>query len=247
MKFRNDLQDENEIKALFLKWLKGKVKILFWQQQESGVRNQIQTVIYSLNSTHTSFTILGSHENWNINAPFYFYIEETKHLFRTYYEENIPGRLVFSFPRQLMVLLKDDEFLIKTGENLGKDILKVKSLSSTNRKNLVSDLGFLSIDEEDKIYAEKRASKRARPQVKKIVLLILENGDSFEEKLFDLSTGGLSFVTSHPERYSLQAKMHFLAFDKIPMDGLLKGEVVGFREVDAKGVEFKIGIKFIPS
>jgi hypothetical protein len=247
VKIRKDIADQNEILRLAQKWKKNQTKVILWQQREGQERHQVQTIIFSISNDTKSFAVLGSTKGWDINDQFYMYVEEGGYLLKTFYEENIPGRLILSIPQHLMLLMKDDEFVIKINNNLGNDFQRVKSLSSSNRKSLLKDLGFISLDEEDRIYKDKRSSPRARPQIQKRVLVVMESNDCYEEDLFDLSTGGMGFITERPENYLMTHTLHVLAFDRIPLDGILKGEVVGVREVDPSGITFKIGVKFLPS
>jgi hypothetical protein len=103
----------------------------------------------------------------------------------------------------------------------------------------------VSLDEEEKLFADKRESPRMRPKSGKLVK-VMKKGESkiIIMKLFDLSQGGMAFLTMNPNDYPKGSEIFVTGFDAFDLDDPLVGTVMSHRNVDELNLEFKIGIKF---
>lgn len=139
----------------------------------------------------------------------------------------------------------------RLGANLeaSPDYMKVKSMSERSSR----DQDFLknefteelSLEEEEKMFADKREAPRARPKEAKWVKVVgSESNEVFLLRLFDLSQGGISFVTLEPHHFPKGTIVKVVGFSEFDLDDPLVGEVLSHRTVDDLGIEFKIGVKF---
>jgi hypothetical protein len=116
--------------------------------------------------------------------------------------------------------------------------------SSRDRDFLQGEMG-LTLDEEDKLFAGTRESPRARPKDDKWVTLTLaEGGEVLRFKLFDLSRGGLSFITFGADLFPKGEKIQVLGFNDYQLDDPLIAEVMSNRPMDGLSEETKVGVKF---
>lgn len=123
----------------------------------------------------------------------------------------------------------------------------VSSMSSHDSDIFQAELDFVSLDEEDKLFADQRESVRVRPKGGK-VLTIKKRDEADEEEiypLFDLSQGGLSFLVTDKERYTKGNHILVMAFDEKRFDTPMQAQVMSIREADEFGVQFKVGCAFI--
>ncbi len=132
-------------------------------------------------------------------------------------------------------------------EEIGPDIMRVKSMSERSNRDqelLNSEFG-LSVDEEDKLFADKREAPRARPKNDKWVKVARLAGEGpVVYKLFDLSQGGMGFVGSNDVDFIKGAEIHIMGFNNFDLDDPLIGKVMSIRPMDGTENEFKIGVKF---
>lgn len=122
-----------------------------------------------------------------------------------------------------------------------------KEQSERDREIFESELSFVALDEEDKLYADKRNAPRARPPEGKMVTMQISDGsrDQGVYSLFDLSRGGLSVLTFSEDEFSPGDVVHIQAFDDRVLDEPMVAEVKSSRPADEQGIQFKIGMMFI--
>lgn len=131
-------------------------------------------------------------------------------------------------------------------ENLGSDVMKVKSMAqrSTRDQELLNNEFGLTVDEEDKMFADKRESPRARPKDEKFVKIAKLQGNGPEVfKLFDLSRGGMGFITFDETEFTKGSDIHIVGFNDFDLDDPLVGKIMSIRPMDGTA-EYKIGVKF---
>jgi hypothetical protein len=104
---------------------------------------------------------------------------------------------------------------------------------------------FLSLEDEEKLFADKRESPRSRPKIDKWVRIrTFDSQELHILKLFDLSRGGIGFITMNPERFPTNSKLMIVGFENHSLDDPLIAEVMSHRPMDELEIEFKIGCKF---
>jgi len=121
---------------------------------------------------------------------------------------------------------------------------------SQRDKNIFeTELSFISLDEEDAKFAEKRDAPRARPQKGKMISMRVQGSDQEQEthELFDLSRGGLGVICFNEERYAKSDIIEIFSFDSNILDSPMLSIVRSVREADETRTSFKIGMQFYNS
>lgn len=137
----------------------------------------------------------------------------------------------------------------KTEHTSTKEYTKsLKDEQSAHDKKIFEDeLSFISLDDEDKKFADKRDAPRARPQKGKMVFMRVKGESSTDEsfELFDLSRGGLGVICFEETRFSKEDTIEILAFDKNKLDSPMLAIVRSVRPADETETSFKIGMQFL--
>ena len=109
-----------------------------------------------------------------------------------------------------------------------------------------TELSFISLDEEDAKFAEKRDAPRARPAKGKMITMKVQGSDQEQEthELFDLSRGGLGVICFDENRYQKSDIIEIFAFDKNKLDSPMLSIIRSVREADETKTSFKIGMQF---
>jgi c-di-GMP-binding flagellar brake protein YcgR len=103
----------------------------------------------------------------------------------------------------------------------------------------------LNFDEEEKFYASKRESPRARPELDKWVKVMKADADGPQlYKLFDLSRGGMAFIAEMHSEFIKDSDVFIVGFDEFDLDDALVGKVMSIRPLDELELTFKVGVKF---
>lgn len=124
----------------------------------------------------------------------------------------------------------------------------LKSTLSEHDANLLeTELGSITLEEEDALYEGMRASPRAKPPEGKMVTVQIsdESLGQTTHPLYDLSTGGLSFLVFSKDEFSVGQKLLVKAFDINQFENPLLTEVKVVREADDMGIQYKVGCQFI--
>jgi c-di-GMP-binding flagellar brake protein YcgR len=125
--------------------------------------------------------------------------------------------------------------------------MRVKSMAqrSVRDQELLNLEMGLTLDEEDKLFAAQRESPRARPKDDKWVKVLRSQGQSpLVYKLFDLSRGGLGFVSAVESEFTKGSLIYIVGFNDYDLDDPLIGTIMSIRSMDGNLGEFKVGIKF---
>lgn len=148
--------------------------------------------------------------------------------------------------RDLSPLLSGNRF--KEELVLNDPVLKGKlktERSSRDQSLLDKEFDDLSLDEEDKFYADKRESPRARPKIENWVRLKTMTSDEvYFLKLFDLSRGGIGFLTKDLDLFPKYSKVRVVGFRDFDLDDPLLAQVMSYRPIDDSETEFKVGCMF---
>lgn len=248
----------NQLKA-------SKSPVVIWQVfPEKGERviNEATLLSYDLEGQLLNLSLLNHFLDPKL--PVYCYVEDQCLIFKSTVQAIKDDQFSTLFPQQMKVLEEEDFHLIKSntgldlnnlwvaktgaGNNIVDEIWRVKSMAQRSKHDqdfLNNEFDHLSVDEEDKMFADKRESPRVRPKVQKIVKLVKKGEDSVNFfDLFDLSRGGMSFVTSIPDHYPKGTEVKIVGFDTFDLDDPLIGTVMSVRPIDGSGIDVKIGIKF---
>lgn len=205
----------------------------------------------------------------NGGLPLYCFAEDGLVIFKAEIQDVSGSNISVSLPEEMKVLEDPEVVLIKgsTGQDLAKpwktkrldtspihkagtthDVMRVKSMAqrSTRDQKLLNTEFGLSVDEEDKLFADKRSAPRARPKDDKWVRLVRGLGESLplSYKLFDLSQGGMGFVSFEETEFPKGSDIHVVGFNDFDLDDPLFGKIMSIRPIDGAQSEFKVGVKF---
>lgn len=241
-------------------------RVVVWQVLASGERRVGSSFLtsYHLENSIMFFSITDG--KMDDSLPVYFYSEEGQFIFKSSIQENKGTAISVSIPPEIKLLEEPDVTFIRgqigldlsetwrtktlagITEDNGPDIMRVKSMaerSSRDQDFLNQEFDSVSLDEEEKMYADKRESPRARPKIDKFVKVKV---DDLEEvhyvKLFDLSRGGMGFVTLEANKFPKGGIVNVVGFDDFDLDDPLVGKIMSQRPIDDTMIEYKIGVKF---
>jgi len=250
---------------IFQKMLGSKSPLIIWQVfPENGKRGIHETFLTSFDLNLQTLSLTGVEEFLDPSLPVFCYLEDQSLIFRSQVNEIKDDLLTLVFPQEIKLLEMNDVEDLKTKIGLDlKGMWKSRSRyksgvspafwsAKSMAERSVRDQDFLNLefdsltlDEEDRLYADKRESPRVRPKKQKMVKVI-KRGDPVSNhfELFDLSRGGMSFVTSLPDYFPKGCEIFIMGFDSFDLDDPLVGTVMGHRKIDDSRLDTKIGIKF---
>lgn len=255
---------------IFKQLMANQSDLVVWQlSPENGERNITRS---RLNSFHMEsgrlFLEIDRKNIVNDNLPLYCFSEDGLVIFKTHIQEITDRNISVSLPEEMKVLEDPEVIRIKgsTGQDLAQpwktkrldtspihkpgtthDVMRVKSMAQRSSRDqvLLNNEFCLSVDEEDKLFADKRESPRARPKDDKWVKVAKLQGDGPETyKLFDLSQGGMGFVCFDESEFTKGTAIHIVGFNEFDLDDPLVGKVMSIRPIDGAQSEFKIGVSF---
>ena len=239
-----------------------KQKVVVWQVTPLG-RVVCDTLLISYSADNMTINILPGTETLNPGLPLYFYLEEEQVIFKSKIESIGAKFIAVGFPREMRILDESEESVnfkknhlstmwvtktANTSVDRFNDHVRVKSMSERSSRDqdfLNGEFNPVNLDEEDKLFADKRESPRVRPKADKLVKVVRKGESKVHVmKLFDLSRGGMGFLTFSPADFPKGTEIFVTGFDAFELDDPLVGTVMAHRSVDESNVEFKIGVKF---
>ncbi len=238
-----------------------KQKIVIWQVFQ-GHRSISESLLVSYNHETRTLNLLPGDSEIILSHPLYFYMEGQQAIFKTTVESRNASHIVVKWPLEIHLLDEEENIKIKNGNHVQtfwsskshgaadriNDHVRVKTMrerSSRDQDFLQGEFDHKTLDEEDKLFAEKRESPRVRPKADKLVKIVRKGESKVNVmKLFDLSRGGMGFLTFNPDQFPKGTEIFVTGFDAFDLDDPLVGTIMAHRAVDELNVEFKIGIKF---
>lgn len=251
---------------LFKQLMTNQCDVVVWQiSPETGKRQISRSHIttYHLESKKIYFQ-MSAEEAFTSSLPLYCYAEDGPLIFKAEVQGLFDNSLCVGYPDEIKLLEEPDVTVVKgslggvisdvwrtkrldvSPADLGPDYMKVKSMSerSSRDQELLNNEFGVTLDEEDKMFADKRESPRARPKDDKWVKVAKIAGDGPQVfKLFDLSRGGMGFITFDAEEFQKGSDIHIVGFNDFDLDDPLVGKIMSIRPIDGT-VEYKIGVKF---
>lgn len=237
-------------------------KVVVWQVEEAGKRRVCETLLVSYNVDNKLMHFLPGEVELLPQLPVYFYFESEQVIFKSSIVSMSASDISVLFPAEMRLLDEPDEALnfkknhVQTmwvskstsGAEHINDFVKVKSMSERSSRDqdfLNTEFNPVSLDEEDRLFAEHRESPRVRPKADKLVKVVVKGETRVHVlKLFDLSRGGMGFLTLQPTQFPKGSEVFIMGFDSFDLDDPLVGTVMAHRSIDGSNVEFKIGVKF---
>lgn len=250
---------------IFKQLIANQCEVVLWQVSPASGERQISNTRISAFHRESQRIYFEAEGEVNLltSLPLYCYVEAGPLIFKATVQDLSSG-VCIGFPEEIKLLEEPDVVLVRGSSGasisdvwrtkrldtspveLEPDFMRVKSMSerSTRDQELLNNEFGLSVDEEDKLFADKRESPRARPKDDKWVKVAKFEGDGPQIfKLFDLSRGGMGFVTFDEHEFPKGSTIHIVGFNEFDLDDPLVGKVMSIRPIDGE-VEFKVGVKF---
>ncbi len=237
--------------------LKSASPLVMWQiSPASGERQITNSYLSAFNpSTKKMVFHLSAGESVIKNLPLYCYAKSGPIIFKVDVQEIFGADIGVTFPKELKLLEDDDNFNVKdlSKKNPGTEIheasteRKVIPLSqrSNHDQRILSEDFEVNLDEEDRIYADKRESPRARPRSKKRVKVAkFKSSGPVIYKLIDLSRGGIGLISKQEDEFIKGEEVHIVGFDNADLDDPLVGEIMSVRPIEGPLLQFKVGVQF---
>lgn len=251
---------------IFKQLISDQSQVVVWQIAESGEREVSHSILNSFHSESKSLHFqLNDPTKVQQTLPLYCYSEDGQLIFKTQIKEVRESNFSVDFPDEIK-LLEDPEVtqirssvgidlsdiwrvkrLSNNPDIIEPDIMRVKSMAerSTRDQDILNQEFGVSVDEEDKLFADKRESPRARPKDDKWVKVAkFQSNGPGRYRLFDLSRGGMGFIAPNDLDFPKGTDVHIMGFDEFDLDDPLLGKVMSVRPIDESQKEFKIGVKF---
>ncbi len=253
-------------RKLFQQLLSSQSPVVIWQNSaKNGAKVRCNTALnaFHFESKKLYFSPLEGESAEFGPGMIFIYSENGQIIFKSSFNE-INSGICLDMPAELK-LLEDPEITVIQGAlgidmeevwrvkrlqvdeiQANSDVMKVKSLEqrSGNDQQILNDELFVSVDEEDKLFADQRESPRARPKIQKYVTLQTEEGETGRFALFDLSQGGMAFVVEDESFFSKGNMVYVFGIDAKVLDDPLIGKVMSVRSLNEANQEFKVGVKF---
>lgn len=124
-----------------------------------------------------------------------------------------------------------------------------KTMSAHDADLFATELSYIALDEEDKIFEGVRAAPRAKPPEGKMLTVQVadDSRPQSTHTLYDLSQGGVSFLVFSRDEFNEGEKLLVRAFDTKKFEKPMLTEVKAIREADDLGIQYKVGCQFIES
>lgn len=238
-------------------------KLVVWQvRPENRERRILETRFISfLPDSNSLYLKISSNSQIIKDLPLYVYSEDGQIIFKSYILEVLGEKFRVSIPSEIKLLEDND---VKSIQNIISDQFSknesvplfkleeaeivIKSLAERSFRDqdfLNNQFTTLSLDEEDKLFSEVRESPRARPKIDKWLKIKSSKTPIIQDaRIYDLSRGGISFITMEVELFPVGSKVKVLSIDNFILDDPLIAEIMSSRAVDDLEIEFKIGCQF---
>lgn len=265
--FKSDSQGIYAFQKIFKHIQSKGSKIVMWQLTSGSSGRNIgnsKLSSFQLESGILKFEIPAEYSVQK-SSPMYFYSEDGQLIFKSEGIEFDQNHFSINVPLEIKLLEEDEVGKIKliTGIdistvwknkrfnfdevskiNFGK-IVGMSQRTNRDKEFLDNEFTPVSLDDEDKMFAGKRESPRARPKVEKWAKVASQNTPEIQLlRIFDLSRGGISFVTMEVNLFPIESKVNILAIEDHVLDDPLVAKVMSHRPIDELDIEFKIGCKF---
>jgi len=238
-------------------------KLIAWQvDPDTRKRKVFETQLTSFKLDQNYLKLKKDPEHFvEKKLPLYVYSEEGQIIFKSFFVEIQNQEVMVTLPGELKLLEDQD---VKSIQNmigvhldmdekfpslsLKEEELIVKSLSersSRDQEFLNNQFLTLSLDEEDRAFSGVRESPRAKPKLDKWLTIQIPTMQGLQEvRIYDLSRGGISFITMELDLFPKGTKIKVLSIDNFELDDPLIAVVMSSRAIDELDIEYKIGCQF---
>lgn len=248
--------DIEAYQKIFSNLLEKNCILVLWQLLDEGKRDVFHSQLFSFNKKLELLNFRPVGVKFNPDLPVYCYVGFGNFIFKTSIHSIDAYGLTIKLPKELKALEDSEAKNIRSEINRdapaffkGSEYKPVKTMAErTPRDQDLLNLEFdsMSLEEEDKLFASRRSSPRARPKNEKWVKVqVGEEEEIHRLKLYDLSRGGMSFVTQDNDIFSRGSAVFVVGFEEFDLDDPLVGQVMSLRPMsDVDEFEWKVGVKF---
>lgn len=199
---------------------------------------------YELKEAHMELLLLDD-VPLKADQPLYGYIEKDLVIFKTTILHIQNGAMAASMPFEVKLLEDGEIERLRDMLGLGPEEPYMPPQSLRDKNYLDQEYKLMSLEEESEFFADKRQSPRRRSTVERAVKVAKTvTMESKNYAFYDLSRGGLSFLTPYEHEFRKGMEVHVLGFEDFDLDDPLIGTVVSHRPVDETRMIYKVGIKF---
>lgn len=247
------ISDQVQILNFFKEAKDEQSAFFFWQKvDEQKIKlSEVRLKNISKINSLLTFTDIGEVDfSFRPMQVIYFFHPNSHLVFRTGLLRNEFPQYKVNLPYSLRTDEHDEEFFQKLLQ-LKKSSQIKKSISAEEGRHLTLLQQEYWSEEEEAIFAHLRESPRGQAQ-KALKVRILKhssnNSDAQIFTLFDLSQGGLSFITDDPGLFQEKELVQIISIGDKPM-GLLPciiRSVRPMKEKDQSVMHYKVGVQFLP-
>lgn len=227
-------------------------QFLLWQVEEGGNRQTTSAKLHSVVADKALHFIQTSQDLSMLSEGIvYLFCPNDNSICRSTVVDH-SETLILSWPQEIMIL--DNQDFLSVVKNLmpqSKDYMLVNGFYDGEKRSakdlelIYDQINYTALDEEDVAFKERRESPRGRPKFQKEVELSLSGKESHKGRfeLFDLSRGGMSFLSGSEAQFPPGSVVDIYTFNEQILEVPIKGQVMSVRELEKK--KFKVGIKFL--
>ena len=222
--------------------------ITIWQlDKETNSRIVHTSKLLSFDAVASKLTFIeATMDAFQFKSPeVFFYSEKFSFIFKSSINSDLNDHSIeVQMPNELKFLAKEEAEKIKA--SIGVDHIKDHIQVVSGGDEMEKDMGFISLDEEDKKFASVRAAPRARPKETKLVYLYRETQPNNVKRYFlgDLSQGGMGVLCEDENGFGKGDRVFVVALDSKKFDEPMVGTVMSVRAADAASLQFKVGVKW---
>ena len=239
-------------------------KLVLWQvRPENRERKILESRVNSFRPESNSLELkILSDISIKKELPLYIYSEDGQIIFKSQIIEINRENFSISVPTEIKLLEENDVKAIQNiiGAHLSvtesfrpfqleeEADMVIKSMSERSLRDqdfLNNQFITLTLDEEEMVYSQMRESPRARPKIDKWLKIKAQTTNTIQEvRIYDLSRGGISFISMELDLFPKGTKIKVLSIDNFHLDDPLIAEVMSSRAIDELEIEYKIGCQF---
>jgi hypothetical protein len=232
----------NTLIKFFTDSARDKAEVLLWQLNEDKSKREIheaKLTHFDPKKSEFYFTKAALAEEFNYNETIiYVHFKKIGALLKVAPSHSDSSEVKTTAPDSVIFMNKVPEILTES------PVEETKSDSDILEENMI----YMTLDEEDKFYEDKREAPRARPNISKVVhILRQDNNQELFFDLFDLSRGGLSVLIPNDYVFSVGEKIAILGFNMDRFDNPISAEIMNMRSLDDTDRPdfYKMGMRFI--
>lgn len=194
---------------------------------------EIQSNTLTVELPH-KINVLSESQNSKMSTTLYEFFKKSKEVPLRHSSSSNSDHMVYVGPRDHIDL----------GVEKIKTSVGSKNRSSSDQSLFDEIVGSQALSAEDLEFADKRNAPRAKPKKGKVAHILTDSGVA-AFTLYDLSTGGMSLVSSDISAFKEQEEVSIAGFDEKVFDSPLKAIIRNIRDIEDLVGQYKIGLQFL--